>query len=116
MQTIKIIIDLALAGLVAYFAYNLVTRYRAAAGTFKDRLLAAGHDSATILIQRLVAVTAGLVAVVPTLADVLGATGVSSAVQSIIPGGLAPYYMVVLSIITELARRRTGGGGLVAGN
>lgn len=116
MQSIKYLIDLALAGLVAYYAYNFVTRFRAAAGTLKDRLLAAGHDSGTILIQRLVAIAAGLVAVVPTLADVLGASGVSSAVQSIIPGGVAPYYMVVLSIVTELARRRPGGGGIVAGN
>lgn len=114
--TIRILTDLGLAATAIYFAYNIVTRFRAAAGSFKERLLAAGHQSATILVQRLVVIAASAAAIVPTVADVLGNTSVASALQTVLPGGVAPYYMVAISILTEIVRRRSGGGGIVAGN
>lgn len=114
--TIRILTDLGLAATAIYFAYSIVTRFRAAAGTFGERLLAAGHQSATVLVQRVIVIAASAAAIVPTIADVLGNTSVAAALQTVIPGGIAPYYMVAIAVLTELVRRRKGGGGVADGN
>jgi hypothetical protein len=107
MKTISIIIDIAIFGFVAWVVYDAVTRYRAETGTTWDKLLAVGKGSATILIQRGAYVLAALAEFLPSLIETAGAPGVASALQTVVPGGAGPYYMLAIAVFTELARRRT---------
>lgn len=107
MKTVSILIDIAIALFVAWVVYDAVTRYRAETGTTWDKMLAVGKGSATIVIQRGAYVLAGLAEFLPSILDTLGAPGVASAVQTVVPGGAGPYYMLAVAVFTEFARRRT---------
>lgn len=112
MLAIHIIFSVALTGLAAAFSWDFYKKFKAeTGGTFKERFIAAGHGSMVIAIQRVVAILASLATIVPMFLDVFVTSGVSQAVQGILPTGMVPYYMVILSVLTEMARRRTGGGG-----
>jgi hypothetical protein len=107
-MAIHVVFSMILLGLLGVYGYDFVKRFYASTEvTMKDKLIDAGHGSMTILVQRLVAVAACLCDLVPAVADVFGASGVSQSIQGILPTGAVPYYMVGISIITELARRRT---------
>src|SRR5882672_4745030 len=107
-MAVHIVFSLILLGLIGVYVYDFVQRYRTStATTLKAKLIDAFHGSATISVARVTAILASLCDLVPMVADVFGATGVSSAVQGIIPTGAVPYYMVGISVLTELARRRT---------
>ena len=62
--------------------------------------------SVTILWARVVALAGVALAMGQSL---LGDPNVNSAVQTILQPKLIPYYVIVIGIVTELARRRTAG-------
>lgn len=114
MTAIRIIFSLVLVALASAYVWDFYKKFKAeTGGTFKERFIAAGHGSMVIAIQRVVTVGASLAAVIPAFLDLFVTSGVSQAVQGILPTGIVPYYMVILSVLTELARRRTGGGGSI---
>jgi len=107
-MAVHIVFSLILLGLIGVYVYDFVQRYRASTSiALKGKLIDAFHGSATISVARVTALLASLCDVVPMIADIFGATGVSSSIQGIIPTGAVPYYMVGISVLTELARRRT---------
>lgn len=112
MTAIRIIFSLGLAGLAVAFAWDFYSKFKAqTGGTLKERFIAAGHGSMVIAIQRVVVVLTSLADVIPQFLDLFVTSGVSQAVQGILPTGMVPYFMVITSVLTELARRRPGGGG-----
>ncbi len=107
MSVIAVVVDLAVAALVAYFIYDGVQEFASKTGTVWERLLAAGKDSVTILWGRFVVIVSGLSGGLVVLADYLNAPGVGDTIKSVIQ----PQYVMALTIgiglISEFARRRT---------
>ncbi len=69
-----------------------------------DKIKAWFKNSLTILWARAVALAGLLLAAAePLLAD----PNVSGAIQSVLQPKLIPYYVIVIGLVTELARRRT---------
>lgn len=107
-MAVHVVFSFILLAVVSVYAYDFMQRYRTSTATaWKQKLIDAFHGSATISVARVTAIIASLCDLIPMAADVFGATGVSSAIQGILPTGAVPYYMVGISMLTELARRRT---------
>lgn len=103
----RVLIDLFFVSLLAYVLYDGITRYRAASGSFWDRMIAVGKGTSTILVQRGVYLLSALMELLPQLLDLVGAPNVSASIQSILPSGGAPYYALGFAFLSELARHRT---------
>jgi hypothetical protein len=67
-----------------------------------------GH-SLTILVARVVALAGALAAAVGPALDLLNDQGISTQVQAILDPKFVPYYIIVIGVLTELARWRTAG-------
>lgn len=107
MNIFLLILDIPITALVAYFIYDFVVSYRAAAGTVWQRVLAAGDQSATIVWQRLIVIASGLSGAVVVVADYLNAPGVGDAIKSAVQPQYLVIYAIVMALISEFARRRT---------
>lgn len=102
-----VVIDLFIAALVIYFAYDLVTSFYASSGTLWQRLLATGKQSATILWSRFVVLVTGLSGGLVLLADYLNAPGVADAIKAVIQPQYVMILLIAIPLINEFARRRT---------
>lgn len=71
-----------------------------------DKLKAWFKHSMTILWARLVGVAGLVFAVVPNL---FSDPSVKDAFQAVLRPEYIPYYIIVIGVVTELARRRTAG-------
>src|SRR5262249_52862972 len=101
------VLTLVLFAVVAVIAYSVVAQYRAATGTTWQRLAAAFKGSATILWARVVAFAGAGAGVLGGTADWLGAPGVKDAIQEFLKPEYVPFYILLIALVTELARRRT---------
>jgi hypothetical protein len=104
MQTI---LTLVLLATVAVIAYSVIAQYRAATGTNWQRLSAAFKGSATILWARVVALAGAGAGVIGGTADWFGAPGIKDAIQGFLKPEYVPFYILLIAVVTELARRRT---------
>lgn len=107
----RTVLDLIVAAIVAYVAYNFITEYAKATGTTWQRLLSSAQGSATILWQKFVIVVTGVTGALVYCADFVGEPGVGDAIK----GALQPEYVALASIaiafISWWARKRTLQGG-----
>jgi hypothetical protein len=101
------ILDLILLAAFIYVAVDFVRRYHAATGTVWQRLLATSRQSATILWQRFTIALAAFADALIWFADLLNAPGVADAIRSVLQPQYVAVFVVVLAIVSELARRRT---------
>ena len=108
MGLIRLAIGGGLAALALYFVYDLVSRYKTATGTTWQRILAAGHDSATMVWSKFLLVLAGIVANLDSLADLAGQPQVKEYIDLAVgnPKTVA-LIMLGISLVTMLARFRT---------
>lgn len=103
----KIFLNLALLAAFAYVAWDFYADYRDAVGSTWQRLLAAGKTTATILWSRFTILVTALSNSLVWLAGLLGAPGVEDAIKAALQPVYVAGFVVVIAIITELARRRT---------
>lgn len=104
MQNVIGILLLVFLGLVIY---SFIKKYRETSGTVKERLISA-YGSLTILWQRFVTLIASGIGSLVWLADLLNAPGVASAIQTWMQPEYVALAMVLIAIVSELARRRGG--------
>ncbi len=100
-----LVAGLVVVGLIALSCLRLF--FAARIESFRQRLFAAFHASATIALARVTALSGGLLVILANGADLLGVPGVRDAVQGIVPPNVWPYLMIVIAVATEVARRRT---------
>lgn len=74
---------------------------------WRKALKVGGRRSATILWARFVTFLGALLALLGALAEILGAPGVHENVTALLDPKYVPYYLILISTVTELARRRT---------
>ncbi len=72
-----------------------------------QRIKACFRYSLTILWARIVALTGLLLAFSDPLLDLFSAPGVKDQVQAILDPKYVPFYVIVIAVVTELARRRS---------
>jgi hypothetical protein len=104
MQTV---LTLVLFAAAAVIAYSVIAQYRAATGTTWQRLAVAFKGSATILWARVVAFAGAGAGVLGGTADWLGAPDIKDAIQGFLNPEYVPFYILLIAVVTELARRRT---------
>jgi hypothetical protein len=109
LQTIRILVVIALIALVAYSAIDLAIRYRVTVGSPWERLIVAGRDSATILWQRFVIIVAGLAGSLGELADWLNEPALKEAIQASLKPEYVAVFTVAVALVTIVARKRTLG-------
>ncbi len=107
MKSLLIIPQLLILAWVAFFVYQFIKEYREATGTVWERSVEACKDSATLLWARFVALVGFIAAYMADLANILGAPGVASAIQTYADPKVVGFVMIAIAIVTELARRRT---------
>ena len=104
-----LILDLVLVAALVYVVIDFVRAYLAAAGTVWQRLLATSRNSATILWQRFTIALAGFADALVFVADLLQAPGVAEPIKSVLQPQYVAVFVVVVTVVGELARRRTLG-------
>lgn len=98
----------AFGGVAAYFIWMTVSRFMAETdGTVWERLLAAGSDSATKLWARFMVIVGAGLGLLTTAADYLGDPGLSAAIQQYLDPRYVGAAMILISLVTIWARRRT---------
>jgi hypothetical protein len=107
MKTLHTLTVLVSLGVISYFGYQFYAAYRAATGSRWSRALAATEKSATILWARFVALIGLLTLGLSSLAETLGAPGVSAAIQQYLQPQYVAAVMIGIAVITEVARKRT---------
>lgn len=96
-----------LVALITMQIYRVVIGYRKATGTPWQRFLAAFSYSHTILLSRLVAFGAAILAFIQSALPLLDpGTQAGLAVAAIFPPQYAPVYIAVLMLIVEWVRKR----------
>lgn len=108
LLTIRLVFELGLAAIAAYFVFNVYAGYRAATGSWWTRLLAGARNSATMLWAKFCVVLAAVVANLDHIADALGQPDAKEYIQVILgnPKAVAGV-MLALTAVTMWARART---------
>lgn len=73
----------------------------------KDHLRKFVKDSATILWARIVAFTGFIFAVLDLASDLLQVPGINENISTLLNPRYVPWYLIAVSLITEVCRRRT---------
>ncbi len=108
MQTIRTIIALSLIAFAAYTAITFYIEYvKSTAVTTWAKFLDATKGSATILWSRFVIVIGSVAGFAGQAADALGEPSVSSAIQAALKPEYVAAFLVIVSLITIFARKRT---------
>jgi len=103
----QLVVNFAVLVLLGYFVLDVVTSYLAADGTVLRRLWVAFRGSATIVWLRLVGIVAAGIDSLVWIADALNAPQVANAVQAYGNPRIISQIILALTIIGEIARRRT---------
>lgn len=101
-------LNVILAALLGFYAYEFYVGYKAATGTTWQRVLAGARGSATILWARFTQAVTAVVTIFVSMADLLNAPQVGQAIQQYVQPKYVAAVFVGIAIITEVARRRTG--------
>ena len=109
MRIISNIILSGVALLAIYIAFTFIREYREAQGSTWDRLLEAGRDSATILVQKIAILISGIGSVTALLGEWLDIPGLKEAVQSALKPEYVVAFVVVTALVSWFARKRTMG-------
>lgn len=106
---IKLLVDFLLIALVAFIAYRLFQRYRAAEGVWYKRLWAAVLGSWTVALQYVVGVLTYIAPYIEQLADYLNIPEVGTFVHDYLPTEASGKAVLAILILTIAARLRKVG-------
>lgn len=97
-------VNIAVIGFAAYIAYVFIQDYRKATGSTWEKLLAAGKQTETILVQRAMIIAGGVVDAI-----VQGVGYVDPNLVATVQANLKPeyviYFTIGMAVLTEIARR-----------
>jgi hypothetical protein len=95
--------------MVGWIVFTFVRAWTVEAGSFWQRTLKAGKDSATIVWAKLVVVAGGLVAVLDEVAGLAGDPSLATQIQQYATPQIVGYVMVAIMFVNVWARLRTLG-------
>jgi hypothetical protein len=95
--------------LVGWIAFTFVRAWMVETGSFWQRTLKAGQQSATIVWAKLVIMAGGFVAVLDRLADLAGDQSLAAQVQQYATPQVVGYVMIAIMFVNVWARLRTLG-------
>jgi hypothetical protein len=108
-HTLSIGILIATLLLIAWIAFTFVRAWTVETGSFWQRTLKAGRQSATIVWAKLVMMVGGVVAVLDRLADLAGDQSLAAQIQQYATPQLVGYIMIAIMFVNVWARLRTLG-------
>ena len=109
MRIISNIILSGVALLAVYIAFTFIREYREAHGSTWDRLLEAGRDSATILVQKITILISGIGSAAALFGEWFEIPELKQAVQSALKPEYVVAFVVVTALVSWFARKRTLG-------
>ena len=95
--------------MIGWIGFTFVRAWMVEAGSFWQRTLKAGKDSATIVWAKLVLVAGGLVAVLDKIAGLAGDPSLASQIQQYATPQIVGYAMIAIMAVNIWARLRTLG-------
>jgi hypothetical protein len=95
--------------MIAWIGFTFVHAWIAETGSFWQRTLKAGKDSATIVWAKLVFIAGGLVAVLDKIADLAGDPSLATQIQQYATPQIVGYAMMAVMCVNVWARLRTLG-------
>ena len=95
--------------MIGWIAYTFVHAWTIETGSFWQRTLKAGKDSATIVWAKLVLIAGGLVAVLDKIADLAGDPSLATQIQQYATPQIVGYAMMTIMVVNVWARLRTLG-------
>jgi len=108
-QILSIALLVLTALMIGWIAFTFVHAWITETGSFWQRTLKAGKDSATIVWAKVVLVTGGLVAVLDKIANLFGDPSLAAQIQQYVTPQLLSYVMIGVMFVNVWARLRTLG-------
>lgn len=102
-----IVLSLLALGAIGFVASRMWTRFAAASGTLRERLWAVFDGSATIVVAKATVVSGAVLDALPTVASVLMQPEAKAALETYLPTQTMSSVMVVIGLVTLVARMRT---------
>ncbi len=109
LHALSIGILIATLLMVGWIGFTFVHAWMTETGSFWQRTLKAGKESATIAWAKLVIIVGGLVAVLDKIADLAGDPSLTAQIQQYATPQIVGYVMVGIMFINVWARLRTLG-------
>lgn len=107
MQIIRVFIEVLFLGLAIFLVYDIIRRYRHATGTTWDRLIVAGHDSATILWAKISLIFSAVAENADSFADLIQQPQLKPYIDMAFTPQAFGAMLAGFMIISWLARKRT---------
>lgn len=95
--------------MIGWIAFTFVHAWAAETGSFWQRTLKAGKDSATIVWAKIVLVVGGLVAVLDKIAGLAGDPSLAAQIQQYATPQMMSYVVIAIMFVNVWARLRTLG-------
>ena len=95
--------------MIGWIGFTFVRAWMVEAGSFWQRTLKAGKDSATIVWAKLVLVAGGLVVVLDKIAGLAGDPSLATQIQQYATPQIVGYAMIAIMAVNIWARLRTLG-------
>jgi hypothetical protein len=95
--------------MIGWIVFTFVHAWITETGSFWQRTLKAGKDSATIVWAQLVLIAGGLVAVLDKIASLAGDPSLAAQIQQYVTPQLVSYVMIGIMFVNVWARFRTLG-------
>lgn len=109
LHSISIGILLLTLAMIGWIIFTFVHAWAVETGSFWQRTLKAGKDSATLVWTKIVLLTGGLVAVLDKTASLAGDPSLSTQIQQYVTPQIASYVMIGIMLVNVWARLRTLG-------
>jgi len=93
--------------MVGWIAFTFIHAWIGETGSFWQRTLKAGKDSATIVWAKVVLVIGGLVAVLDKIAGLAGDASLATQIQQYVTPQIVSYVMIAIMFVNVWARLRT---------
>src|ERR1700743_421621 len=93
--------------MIGWIVFTFVHAWITATGSFWQRTLAAGKNSATIVWAKVVLIAGGLVAVLDKIAHLFGDPSLATQIQQYVTPQIVSYVMMGIMAINVWARLRT---------
>ncbi len=93
--------------MVGWIAFTFIHAWISEAGSFWQRTLKAGKDSATIVWAQVVLVVGGIVAVLDKIANLFGDPSLAAQIQQYVTPQIVSYVMMGIMAVNVWARLRT---------
>jgi hypothetical protein len=108
-QALSIGLLVITALMIGWIAFTFAHAWITETGSFWQRTLKAGKDSATIVWAKVVLVAGGLVAVLDKVASLFGDPSLTTQIQQYVTPQLVSYVMIGIMFVNVWARFRTLG-------